>query len=106
MNIKCGGLSFDYVECYACGNAQEVAAGDDVPPGWVRTDKGRACSQMCAINPPTCCGHVEESPIGEHSDGQPIYGPGHRCGRRDVVIDDGFWRCPTHAAIARRYKSR
>ena len=99
--------SYNFRECYACGNAQDVAVVGDVPPGWIRNEKGVACSETCAINPPTCCGHVEGHAVGEHSDGQPMYGPGRRCGRSDVVLDDGvFWRCPEHVKIARRYKKR
>lgn len=45
-----------------------------------------------------CVAHVEESPVGEHADGQPIYGPGHRCHARGALRDDGAYWCDEHEA--------
>jgi hypothetical protein len=49
-----------------------------------------------AAPPDRCVAHVEESPVGEHADGQPIYGPGHQCYSSGVLRDDGLYLCDKH----------
>jgi len=88
-------LSMNYALCYACGAAAAIPVGAEVPFGWSKNPTGNACSKKCAASEPTCSwtwGVGKSQPMTT------------RCGRKDVVLDDGFWRCPKHTAEARGYK--
>jgi hypothetical protein len=80
----------EYVKIYERAQRAEIAAEQ------ARRDAKAAYD--AAAPPDRCVAHVEESPVGEHSDGQPIYGPGHQCYSRGTLRDDGSYRCDEHEA--------
>jgi hypothetical protein len=79
--------------CYACGIHMKVPVGADKPYGWIRTEKGLACSEDCASSPPMCS--------YTHAIGKS--GMWRFCGKtgEGVTRDDGDWRCKEHTKKAR-----
>lgn len=70
-----------------------------------RLRRARKAAFDAAAPPDRCVAHVDEKPIGEHADGQPVYGPGHRCYARGALRADGAYWCDAHWA-ARQARAR
>ena len=80
----------EYVQAYERMERAEVEAE--------QRRRAAKAAYDAAAPPDRCVAHVEESPIDYHSDGQPIYGPGHQCYSRGALRDDGSYLCDAHEA--------